>query len=271
MTRQERPQPQQSHGGYAYTLSSDEPVSITVRRVRVTDVEVEEALRDLVSYHGGTLEGLTDEWVTANVRDVATVDELRPYVRRQLEAMYAEAAERSKPDLCVRKLAERLEQSVPEEELARARQIVRAAMERDLSEGGLDVAGFLSMSGMSDTAFEAMVDQEALALAEREAALEAFVAMRGLTVDETEYPGLLGLSPADTRRMLSDMRANGQEAYVRRAALHAKAMRTLAEECMCSYETETEALAQLRVAQYREAAERMRAHSGEDGPSLRLV
>ena len=270
MTTAHKPLPRMVDGHYAYTLSSMEPVSITVRVIHATNDEVDDALRELVGHHGGNAEALTDEWVAANVGEVTTVAGLRPYVRRQLESMYAEMAERSKPDLCVRELASRLEQSVPGEELARARAIVRASMEHDLAQQGLDLAGFLTLSGMSQTALEAMVDQEALSAAEREAALDAFVRGRGITVDETEYPGLLGLSPADVRTMLSDMRAAGREEYVRRAALQAKAVRLLTSECTCSYEHETPEMARARRAQFREVRDRIAAQS-DDGPHLKLV
>lgn len=271
MVRGRRPEPELIDGRYAYTLTSYEPVSISVSVAHVSDEEVDRGIRDMLSYYGGSEETLTDAWLAENVGEVTTVAGLRPYVRRQLESMYAEAAERSKPDLCVRALAGRLCQEVPAEELARARAVVRTAMERDLSENGLDVAGFLTLSGMTDTAFEAMVDSEALAAAEREAALDAFVGERGISVDETEYPGLLGLSPADARQLMQDMRSAGHAEYVRRAALHAKAVRLLVEECSCSYEHETPTMARLREAEYQAAYERVNAHRNEGGPKLKLV
>lgn len=271
MARPQKTTPIKAGDRYVYTLSSYEPVEVTVRVARVTEDEVEQGLADMVAYYGGSMDALTDEWVAEQVKDVTTVAELRPYVRSQLEAMYAEAGERSKADLCVRELATRLCQEVPEEELARARAIVRASMERDLEANGMDVAGFLTMSGMSETAFEAMVDQEALEAAEREAALEAFVSGRELTVDETEYPALLGLSPTKVAALIADMREMGHGEYVRHAALHAKAVRVLVEECTCTYEHETPAMARLRREQYREVANRMAARRDEGGPRLKLV
>ena len=271
MATAHKPLPRMVDGHYVYTLSSMEPVSITVHVVHTTDDETDDALHELVKYHGGNAEALTDEWVAANIGEVTTVAGLRPYVHRQLESMYAEMAERSKPDLCVRELACRLAQSVPGEELARARAIVRTSMEHDLGQQGLDLAGFLTLSGMSQTAFEAMVDQEALAAAEREAALDAYVREGGVVVDETEYPGLLGLSPADVRAMLADMRAAGREEFVRRAALHAKAVRLLVSECACSYEHETPEMARARRSQFKEARDRIAAQSDDEGPHLKLV
>jgi hypothetical protein len=114
-----------------------------------------------------------------------------------------------------------------------------------------------------------MLDEEAQATAEQEAALDAYASERKLTVADEELPALLNLSPADTEKVIGDAKEHGQTAMLHQAAVREKASHLLAAECACTYVHETEAEAQKRVEQYEKlsklAHEQVDSMPADDG------
>ena len=77
------------------------------------------------------------------------------------------------------------------------------------AQNGVALAQLLAASGMSEHDYEHAVDEEAQAMAEQNAALDAIVDEYAIYVDETELPAILGLSPKDAKTVIDDAREHG--------------------------------------------------------------
>lgn len=223
-----KPEPLVIDGRYRYTLSSYEPVSITVTVPHLTDDEVAYGVAGVLA-ESGLADGeiASDAWVREHVSGASSADELRQAVRTQLEALNSRYADVSKPAFCAEQLATRLEQDVPASAVAE----VRAALMDDL---------------------KAQVGQAGISL---DAALDAMADKLGITVDETELPGLLGLSPKATQELVAQARAHGGLDQVLRHARRKKASDSVVSACSCTYRHESaeEAERRVRMAQERRA------------------
>ena len=110
----EKPLPMQIGDKYYFTLTSYDPVSITVRVPTVIDADVDNALEDLAMGVHLELSELDDAKVAELYQGrVNTLAELRERLRRELGDYNAANAEQSKGRLCGEVLAERLCQQVP--------------------------------------------------------------------------------------------------------------------------------------------------------------
>lgn len=258
-----KPAPLKIGSHYHYTLSSYEPVTITVMVPQVTPTDVEFALENIAREHGTTGQDVTDQWVEKNIEGMKTVEELKDALRKSLEHMNADYAEQSKLPLAAEALAERLQQSIPMEEIARYREQVRQAMAFEAMQQGLDLDTYLAQSGIPQASFDAMLDDRAAHAAGQQAALSAFAAEKKLTVDEGEIPNLLQLSPADASQVIEQARAAGQYDDLEADCLNMKAARVLVSECTCNYERETPEAAAARDQQFKAILEMMRQQDAE--------
>ena len=258
-----KPQPLVIDGHYRYTLSSYEPVSITVTVPYLTEDEVDYGVEEVLC-ESGLAEGehADDAWVRAHVPGVSGTEELARAVRAQLEAINARNADASRPMLCADALAERLEQDVPDEEVAKVKARLMEDIDAKVRQAGLTLDEALVGMGMAATAVEAMLDAQARAQAERGAALDAMADEMGISVDETELPGLLGTSPKATRELVADARAHGRLGEVLWRARRNKASASVTAACSCTYEHESPEQAERRV---RMAQERMDNWTMPDG------
>ena len=268
-----KPAPIELGGRYLYTLSSYDPVEVEVYVPSVTDGDVELAIEAVALENGAKPSEIDDAWVAEHIEGADSMESLRSLVRSQLGEMNAYMAEREKLERCADKLAERLGQSVPESEVARVAAAMMASINQDLADSGMDVSALAAQGGPSADQLQAMIAADAKGVAERDAALSAFASERKLTVDETEYPALLGLPPKGTAELIEDARKAGQSESLRQAALNAKAMRIVIDECRCSYRHETADQAELRIAKMRELREKADEGPAEGGidPELKLV
>ena len=270
-----KPAPIQLGGRYLYTLSSYDPVELEVYVPSVTDDDVELAIEALARENGAEPAEVDDAWVAEHIDGADSVESMRSLVRSQLGEMNSYMAEREKAERCAAKLAERLGQSVPDDEVARVAAAMMSSIQQDLADSGMDISALAAQGGPSISQLEAMVAADAKGVAERDAALSAFASERKLAVDETEYPALLGLPPKGAAELIEDARKAGQSESLRQAALNAKAMRIVVDECRCSYMHETPEQAQVRIAKMREL--RAKADGGSDipeggiDPELKLV
>lgn len=258
----EKPAPLQIGNRYYYTLTSYDPVSITVTVPKVTDDDVEWSIKALARRSKIEPEQLDDAWVAANVEGVDTVDQLKDALHSQLDDMNSRYTEQSKPALCTRELAKRLCQSVPADEVARTRQMVLQSLEADAQSQGGSLQDMLAQTGMSQMSLDKMLDDEAQATAEQEAALAAFAEEKKLKVDDAELPALLNLSPTDTDSLIKQAKEHGQMDQLREAALREKASRSVAAECSCTYEIESAEAAKKRIEQY-EMLDQMQQGTGK--------
>lgn len=247
-----KPQPLVVDGHYRYTLSSYDPVSIRVEVPYLTDEEVRSAAMSLLEQHGLAAGAKpTDAWVRSHVEGVRGVSELLQAVREELEGMGEQAREMSKEGLCATELAKRLEQEVPAQEVARAREGLVHGYEMQAEQGGLTLSQALYGMGVDPKDADQMFDAQARRAAEQEAALDALADRHDLRADETELPALMGLSPKDANRLIRDARAHGELDALMRHARRCKAAELAASECTCTYEHETAEQAADRLDQMR--------------------
>ena len=255
-----KPEPLRLGDRFFYTLTSYDPVTIEIRVPRVIEDDVDLALEGLIAERCQgrdaadvpTPATLTDEWVAAEYPEIGTVDNLRLALRRQLEQMNAQASEESKGPRCAAELAKRLGQSVPEGEVARVRAQIQQSMAADLAREGMSVNDFMRSAGLPEMSLNAMLDEQAQAAAEQDAALDAFAQERKLKVEDAELPQFLGAPSLDeAQRVIEDARSRGQLEYLRQVATRMKAMRILVAECSCGYVQETLEEAEQRTAEVR--------------------
>ncbi len=270
----EKPQPLMLGDKAHYTLTSYDPVTITVQVPFTTDEDVEFALDTVLQRMGATPEKLSDSaWLAEHFQGISDADTLRQVIRSQVADMNARFAEQQKVDSAVSQLAKRLQQAIPAAHLARYRQGVQMSFEQQLASEGMTVDQFLTRSGASRAELEQMFDHQAKVAAEQEAALDAYAREKKLTVSEEEFGHLLGIPAGQIDEMVSQAKAAGQYGDLKDAALHAKAAQSVVAEANCTYHHETEAEAHVRVqraARMREQYERGAAAGGK-GTGFELV
>ncbi len=281
-----KPQPIRLGDRYLYTLTSYAPVEVEVTMELVTEEDIDLTLESLADEAGVALADVDDEWVRAHAVGAGTVAELRERIREDRLQQARRLAERDKQERASEALAERLGQALPADEVARYRAMLLRSNELDAGRMGLALDDLLARSGLSRSAFDATLDQEAEVMASREAAFSAFASERKLKVDDSEIPFLLGLSAAETRELLESARRSGGFEDLRRQCLITKASHVVAAECTCAYREETPEEAHERGQRLRDAFERIKVlretspapgseggkgGSPAGGPDLKLV
>lgn len=263
-----------------YTLSSYDPVSIEVRVPYITDADVDLSLAAMAQEAGGTMADLDDDaWVQENFEGVSNLEELRRNAYDELRAMAAMIAENEKATQCANKLAERLQQSVPQTTIERYRRMAEQTFRAQLAAGSMSFEEFIAASGTRPDDLERMFDAEALSAAESEAALDAWAEYHHLKVSDEELPQLLGLDPSEAEQYLRQASAAGELQSVRQAALRAKAIGMVVSECSCTYSHETPQEAAARNREMLEQRQALFDQANEDPepsgssahPHLRLV
>ena len=140
-----KPEPLFIDGHYHYTLSSYEPVEVTLTVPHLTDEEVGYGIAGIVAERGWNDDDLpTDAWIAENVEGINTLAELQQAVREELEQINARYVESTKAGLCAKELARRVEQRIPAESIERARDTVRQGFEMQAMQNGVDLAQLLA-------------------------------------------------------------------------------------------------------------------------------
>ena len=261
----EKPLPLMVGNKAYYSLTSYDPVEITVEVPYTSEEEVAYALEMTVGDMGGTPADLDDPaWLAAHFEGRNTRAEVREAMRQELRTMNAQMAEQQKLGKCVEALTERLAQSVPAEHIAQAKEAIQARFTQQLQAEGLTPSQFIARSGTSPDQLEAMFDRQARQMAEGDAALSAYAHEKKLKVDEHEYERLLGLPAEDLKTVMDQARAVGQLDELREAALRSKAAQIVVAECSCTYEHETPEHARVRMLQYRQMKEMYDQNFGAD-------
>ena len=236
-----------------YSLTSYDPVEISVEVPYVSDDDLDFGLEVTVKDLGGTLASLDDPaWVSEHFDGLTTREQVRDAMRRQMNAMNDQVTEQQKLGKCVEALSARLAQSIPPQHLEEARRAVQMRFTQELQAEGMTPQQFMQRTGTSTTQLEAMLDRQAQQMAEGDAALSAYAHEKKLKVDEHEFSRLLGLPPAEADKIIEQARAAGQTDELREAALRAKAAQIVVAECSCTYNHETPEQARVRMRQYRQ-------------------
>lgn len=256
MARIIKPQALVMGGKAYYTLSSYDPVSVEVHVMTVTDADVDLILDDLADQAGVTRESLRDSaWVKKNVPGVADYDDLRSRVRSEIEQMNEEEAEDEKARKCLEALAQRLGQAVPPEQVLSLQQALMQQLQMELAARGRSLDWYAAQMGGTREMLEEAFAREAQAVAEQEAALDAYARVKKLSVDESEYPALLGLDPTNAKQFIDQAKRQGHGDELRDGALRIKAQRAVVGEASCTYVRETPEEAAERLEQVRSRLE----------------
>lgn len=277
-----KPEPLFIDGHYHYTLSSYEPVEVTLTIPHLTDEEVGYGIAGILAERGwneGTLP--TDAWVAENIEGPNTYAELKQAVRQELEEINDRYVESTKSGLCAEELAKRVEQSIPTAVIAQAHDTVRQTFEMQAMQNGMALPQLLAASGMSEHDFEHYVDSEAVALAHEDAALDAIVDEYAIYVGETELPAILGMSPKDTKAIIDETRKRGEYESMMAFAKRRRALESVIRDATYTEVHETAEQAARRVAEMRaQMGTKMPGNEGdgnnENGdasshPNLKLV
>ena len=264
----EKPLPLMVGNKAYYSLTSYDPVEISVDVPYTSEADVDYALEMTVRELGGTLANLDDPaWAAEHFDGMSDKAQIREAVRQQVSAMNAQIAEQQKVGKCVEALSARLAQSIPPQHLEEAKNAIKARFVQQLQAEGLTPDQFLARSGTSAMQLEAMFDRQAQQMAEGDAALSAVAHERKLKVDEMEYGRLLGLAPDALNQVMEQARAAGQLDDLREAALRAKAAQLVVAECACTYNHETAAQAEARIRQYRQMEQMFAERFEKDEPT----
>ncbi len=274
-----KPEPLFIDGHYHYTLSSYDPVEVTLTIPHLTDEEVGYGITGILAERGWTESTLpTDAWVAENVEGLNTYAELKQAVRQELEEINDRYVESTKSGLCAEELAKRVEQSIPAAVIAQAHDTVRQTFEIQAMQNGMELPQLLAASGMSEHDFEHYVDSEAVALAHENAALDAIVDEYAIYVDETELPAILGMSPKDAKTIIDETRKRGEYESMMAFAKRRRALESVIRDATYTEVHETAEQAARRVAEMRaQMGTKMPGDEGDgnDGasshPNLKLV
>ena len=256
-------------GGHAhYTLSSYDPVTVELRIPRVTETDIDLAIAAMTQEAGGTPEeAKNDAWVRENFEGATGASDLRDFVANQIVAMSTEIAEEEKATQCASALAQRLEQSVPQASIEQYRQMIRQTFYAQLAQDNMTIENVAAAAGVRPSDFDVMFDEQAVAAAENEAALDAWAEHRKLTVSDEEIPRFLRLDPVEADDFLRDASAHGALETVRQAALRSKALEIVTAECSCTYIHETPQEAAQRSREMLEQAAYLRDNAYFDEPA----
>lgn len=252
-----KPEPLKIGTHYHYTLSSYEPVSITITVPTVTDADVEFALESIAHEHGTSGDKVDDAWVQENL-GAPSLDALKKSLHSQLEHMNSQYAEESKAPLAARELALRLNQSVPVDEIAKYRNQLQQSMAFEAAQQGIDLSHYLAQLGVNQASMDAMLDDRAAQTAGEQAALSAYAEEKKLKVVEDELPRLLQLTKEDAEKVVEQARGLGQLDDLMSDARNVKAANVAASEATCTYAHETPEEAKVRSEQYHAMLEMMR-------------
>lgn len=252
----QKPQPFMVDGKPHYTLSSYDPVEIEVYVPSATDEDVEMMLDSMLQSANVGREVLKDPaWLKAHF-GTDDLKDIREAVRTEVVDATYESLGRQRQTLCAQALADRLNQSVPDRELAEVRRQLEASFRAQIQASGMKVDDFLAQMGTSQVGLESSLDQQAHEIAEQDAALGAFAQARKLTVEEGDYPRLLRMPASQCRALVDQAKAIGQEEQIRDSALHNRALEIVVAESVAHYHYETPEEARDRVAQMKEMGAR---------------
>ena len=245
-----KPEPLFIEGHYHFTLSSYDPVQITITVPHVSEREVEAELNGALRSRGHEGEDApSDEWVAEHFEGIESLSALRDAIRTEQEHMNQAYSEFSKASLCATELAKRLEQSVPAQLVQTASDSLIQGYQQYTQQQGLPLEAVLSGMGMSPEEFQAMLANQAIELATQEAALDAFADEYAIVADESELPGVLEVSPTMAKQIIEDARAHNALDDLLRVAVRTKVRNILAAEAEVTYEHESAEDAEKRVEQ----------------------
>ncbi len=244
---------------YHYTLSSYDPVAVTVHVPSVGDVDVEFMMENMAHANHTTLAKIDDAWVEKNLEGLKTVEDFKKAMRAQAEHLNAHYTEDQKTGAVLEALARRLEQEVPLDEIARYRDQLYQAMKFDAEKQGTTLEHMLSHMGVGEAGLDAMLDERAAQTAGQDAALAAYAEHKKLKVPTEEIPAILHLPPQQGEEVIEQAQKAGQMAQLERTCRNAKAAQLVVGEADVTYSHDTPEQTKAREEHMRGLLQQIRA------------
>lgn len=243
-----KPEPLVIGGKATYTLTSYDPISITVHVPFLTEEEIDYACEAAVVRAGGTVDDLNNDiFIAEHFEGISSAQEFRAVVTADMRQFNTRMAEEQKVEQATSALAARLVQRVPEQFIASSREYTRQALQMTIAQMGLTVDDYMRQMGITKAQLDELVEMQARAAAEGDAAMDAWIAHRKITIADEEIARYLGVMPSQAEEILAQAAAAGELEDVRLAGLRAKALEIVIAEANCTYEHETEQEANERV------------------------
>lgn len=228
--------PEIINGVAVYTLSSFDSISVEVKVANVNDDDIDEALMGLVSQEGGGLQQLFDnEWIAQKFSDCKNYNDLRSKVVNQLDEVRSNYMSQKRITCILDVLCSRLEQRVPNSEIALTNVRIQQSVESSIYSQGLTVPRFMEMSGISQNEMEKWYEEQAIVVARQQAALSAYARYYNVQVSNSEMFEFVNLPKADAMNMLQEATKRGQLEVIRQSAVNTKALHMLLDESSCEY------------------------------------
>lgn len=250
----EKPLPLQLGNRYMFTLTSYEPVDVEIVRMQVQDADIDDGIAQIMEMAGAAGQTPTDELVEElfGKEDVHTAEQLRKKVTDILATLAENSLEEQRFTGALDALAERLRERIPDEMIrGRAEQMV-TTLAYELQQKGSSIDTLMTTDQVSREDLLAYASADAQIQLEQEQALIAFAAKRNITVEEKEFPALLGIPEDQLSEFVAAARRANSYDELHNAALAAKAGNVVAEEAKVTIVDETDEEAEARRAEKHE-------------------
>lgn len=248
-----KPEPLEIGGRFYYTLSSYAPVSVEIKTLRTTDADVNFALARICLQNGIQQEDLTDEMIKEHMK-LDSIEAAKKALRAQLEQANAAHAEQDKQVKCADELAKRLEQRIPDTEVARFKQLIEDSIAHDAVHMQMDAEQFKLLSGITPDSLEEMARLSAT----HEAAFNAYADKKKLEVTEDELPEILGAQSEQIKTIVEEAKKNNKLEQLLSDLRPRKAAQEISAEAKVTFQLETEAEAKERATHYPEFLKMMK-------------
>ncbi|MDO4182045.1 MAG: hypothetical protein Q4E12_00325 [Coriobacteriia bacterium] len=208
---------------YTFTLSSYEPVYAVCPEVRIAEDAIRaQAKRWLEINHckNGEQPRLTDAFVKSHVPELKNVEGLMAFIRYNMYRDNREVQKLADQSVICAKLAERLEQDLPEKLVEDAINDAHYRLEDMLTRSGLKSADYCKQRGISEDQLYADVEERTVQSLKEDSALKAWAAHANYTLEPEDFYAII---PGDNiedkaakrRQMELEGRLEGMEEYAR--------------------------------------------------------
>jgi FKBP-type peptidyl-prolyl cis-trans isomerase (trigger factor) len=245
------------------TLTSYEPVSVSVPSVRMTEQEIDEQINEMAdsyalyenedgssavdgssaadghsaSNHRKKVPAITDEWIRANLKDIGSLAEFRELLRQEGELRKQKAVDDMMTFMAVSELAKRLEGEIPDEVYEYTRDDMIRNLETGLYQQSTTLKDYLERQGMSEQQFGMEMMMQAHEVIAQGLALDALARHLQMEVSEQDILDTLELmAPGHARDAREQFENTGKMYTVRENARRNKTNQWLAQNAHITYE-----------------------------------
>ena len=213
-----------------YTLTSYEPVSITVTIPHVTPDDVEEAMYAMAGEKDGNSEdAMSPAWVKKNL-GFDSINAFRKEASKVAQERIEEEAFGTCAELVSGELGKRLV-GEPDEELYKSvREDAALRLKLQLDDMRMSLRAYIERTGTTIEDLNAALDLQANVMAHEQAAIAAYAAENNIVADPVEWPQLLGVPEEELPNFILRAKGMGRYEALCMAATNSKALVQLVRE-----------------------------------------